>query len=287
MAPVFAPSTLSASALHRDLNARAFDYARKHSLLHEVAPGRNPSVLFGEDEQGRHGNFHPGSYRAILAHAGWRERLRKAHTASLRARARADWHWRELDCAASSDALLMNVFCHPHLQRSGRVAAMLGVTTSARPGFGLHPRLAMARNAVDTTEIDMEWGDLLVESKLTESDFQTARPSLLARYQGLESCFGLEDLPRTATGGFAGYQLIRGVLAAQALERSFCVLCDVRRIDLIAQWHAVLGAIRYAALRCRCKLLTWQELAGAVPATLQLFLAEKYGIVPITGIQAA
>jgi hypothetical protein len=31
-------------------------------------------------------------------------------------------------------------------------------------------------------------------------------------------------------------------------------------------------------LRCRLKLLTWQELAGVVPLELREFLREKYGI---------
>jgi hypothetical protein len=31
-------------------------------------------------------------------------------------------------------------------------------------------------------------------------------------------------------------------------------------------------------LRCRLKLLTWQELASNLPGDLQLFLADKYGI---------
>ena len=270
----------TASALHRDLNARALCYAREHALLHEISSGRNGSVLFGADDQGRHGNFHPVSYRAILRCEPWRERLDKVHTAHRRARPRADWHWRELDCAASSDALLMNVFCHPLTLRSPRIASLLGVSVADRPCFGLHPRLAMARDAVDTTEIDMAWGELLLESKLTESDFQIARPALLTRYRGLEDCFDMEALPRSSAGGYLGYQLLRGVLAAQKLDRSFCVLCDGRRADLVAQWHAVTRAVRFAALRCRCKLLTWQELAGALPDTLQRFLAEKYGIEP-------
>jgi hypothetical protein len=45
-------------------------------------------------------------------------------------------------------------------------------------------------------------------------------------------------------------------------------------------WYQVLRAVRPAELRCRLKLLTWQELAAVVPADLQRFLAEKYGITP-------
>jgi hypothetical protein len=38
--------------------------------------------------------------------------------------------------------------------------------------------------------------------------------------------------------------------------------------------------VRPYDLRCRLKLLTWQELAKAVPCDLQDFLEVKYGIVP-------
>ena len=271
--------TCSGGALHRNLNARAAVYAVQHGLLHELTVGRAPSVIFGQDEAGRHGNFHPESYRAICADEDWRMRLSKAHTAGPRSRPRADWHWRELDCAASSDALLMNIFCHPRVFASGKVAALLGTDHGSRPRFGVHPRLTRERGLIDTTEIDMVLGDLLVEAKLTESGFQTARPALLDRFPDWREVFDEEQLPRTAGGAIACYQLLRGVLAAHEAGGSFCVLCDARRGDLISQWYAVLCAVRSSALRCRLKLLTWQELAACLPPTLRQFLADKYGIV--------
>ncbi len=274
------PYAVSASALHKDLNHRALLYAREHALLHDLTPGTHPSILFGEDERRHHGNFHPASYRAILAKPEWRERLLKVHTAHKRSRPRADWAWRELDCASSSDALLMNIFCHPQVLRSAKVAALLHCGVAQPPRFGVHPRLRMEHDRVDTTELDMEWGDLLVESKLTDSDFQMARPALLARYLEFADVFAPETLPRTADGSYAGYQLVRGVLAAAALDRSFCVMCDARRLDLMRIWQEVISAVRSAALRCRCKPLTWQELAGALPGSLRQFLAAKYGITP-------
>ncbi len=271
--------TCSARALHRDLNARAAIHAAKHGLLHDFTTGRAPSVIFGQDEEGRHGNFHPESYRAICADEDWRERLSKAHTAGPRSRPRADWHWRELDCAASSDALLMNIFCYPRVFASGRVATLLGVAQGSRPRFGVHPRLTRERDLIDTTEIDMALDDLFVEAKLTESGFQIARSTLLDRFPGWQEVFDPEQLPLAPNGSIACYQLLRGVLAAHEAGGSFCVLCDARRGDLIGQWYAVLCAVRSAALRCRLKLLTWQELAACLPRTLQQFLAEKYGIV--------
>ncbi len=260
----------------------AYDFARAHALLHDILPGRNASVVFGEDAEQQHGNFHPASYHAILESAEWRMRLAKAHTASRRARPRADWSWRALDCAASSDALMMNIFCYPGIAASTQLRGLLGMDEGARPRFGVHPRLPLQKSLFDTTEIDMELGELLVESKLTEKDFQVARPALLARYVGVDRVLDAEALPRTVAGDYMGYQLVRGVLAAEQMGRSFCVLCDERRADLMEIWARVQAAVRTADLRSRCKLLTWQELAGAVPRELQVFLADKYGILPRT-----
>jgi len=36
--------------------------------------------------------------------------------------------------------------------------------------------------------------------------------------------------------------------------------------------------VKLHELRLRCKVLTWQELAQVLPARLQAFLEEKYGI---------
>jgi hypothetical protein len=47
----------------------------------------------------------------------------------------------------------------------------------------------------DNTEIDMRVGDLLVEAKLTESDFQSAKASLVTRYRDIDSVFDLSELP--------------------------------------------------------------------------------------------
>ena len=79
--------------------------------------------------------------------------------------------------------------------------------------------------------------------------------------------------------GYAGYQLIRNVLAAYAEGCSFCVLHVDRRPDLREAWYEVLAAVRPAELRVRLSVLTWQELAEYLPEELQEFLDWKYGIV--------
>jgi hypothetical protein len=272
-----------AISLRAELSLRSLRFAAARGLHHENTDGNTPAIIFSRDDGGKHGNFHPLSYRAICQNPQWMRRLGKVHTASKRMRARADWQWKELDCANSSDALLMNIFCYPGVSGSAKIRRMLGLEDGAAPEFGFKPRTPLHSGKRDNTEIDMRIGDLLLEAKLTESGFQTARPELIARYRDLECAFDVEDLPMH-DGRYLGYQLVRGVLAACATESSFCVCCDARRPVLVEMWYRVLRSVRPAELRCRLKLLTWQELASTIPCDLQDFLAEKYGITPADGV---
>jgi hypothetical protein len=79
--------------------------------------------------------------------------LRKVHTASKRSRIRADWQWKELDCANSSDALLMNIFCHPKVMTSTGVQGMLGIEANAAAEFGFKPCTPLYVSRRDNTEI--------------------------------------------------------------------------------------------------------------------------------------
>jgi hypothetical protein len=330
----------SASLLRRDLRARATHLALTQNSLHDLSTGSDPAVIFGRDEQGRHGNFHPASYTNICANPAWLLRLTKVHTASRRSRARKDWQWMELDSCNSSDALLMNIFCHPKVfdghSLASAVARLLNVDPVTEPRFGINPsvplnrvRKARARrstivnrnsgtdssvgsNLTDRTEIDLQLGNLFLEAKLTESNFQTAKSGLIERYRDLETVFDITRLPRrilhtpashppvedysqleelteslTASPPTSksksrtvidAYQLIRNVLAANAAEASFCVLCDARRHDLIETWYSILSAVHSPTFATRLKLLTWQELSTALPKDLQQFLDAKYGI---------
>lgn len=265
-------------SLRTELSLRGMRFAAAHGLAYERTDGEVPSIIFARSEDGRHGNFQPQAYQAICGRPEWKRRLGKVHTAHKRVRARADWQWMELDCANSSDALLMNVFCHPGVMECADVRATLGVAVDAVPEFGVKPRTPLQGGKRDNTEIDMRVGDLLVEAKLTESDFQSAKMALVERYRDMEEVFDVDELPMRG-GRVIGYQLIRGTLAAYASGCSFCVLCDARRPELVETWYAVMRAVRSFELRCRLKLLTWQELAYVVPSELREFLAEKYGIV--------
>lgn len=265
--------------LRAELSVRSLKWALEHGFLHERTDGAIPSILFGREEGGRHGNFHPASYQRICSIPAWSKRLEKVHTAYRRARVRANWSWKELDCSNSSDALLMNVFCYPGLTDVPRVRALLGNDPSASPEFGYKPRTPLSNGRRDNTEIDMRLGGLLLEAKLTACDFQVGDRRLVERYCNFDIIFDITQLP-FRNGKHLGYQLIRGALAAYASGGNFCVLCDACRVDLQERWYSILRAVRLSDLRCRLKLLTWQELATAVPFDLQEFLETKYGIVP-------
>ena len=51
--------------------------------------------------------------------------------------------------------------------------------------FGFRARVPLANGHSDRTEVDMKLGSLLVESKLTESDFQSQAADLVESYRDL------------------------------------------------------------------------------------------------------
>jgi hypothetical protein len=266
-----------AAALRQEIIARNQKIAALNQSVHELSDGDLPNVIYGADAKGQHGNFYPASYRNICANPQWARRLAKAHPGSRRVIPRSAWRWRELDCANSSDALLMNVFCYQPTLRNRELCSMLGVAPGQQLEFGFKPGVPLSSGKTDRTEIDLKFGDLLVEAKLTETDFQTAPAWLIERYRDTAEVFDIQALG-ISEGVVRNYQLIRGVLAAHAADARFCVLCDARRPDLIDDWHSVMLRVKCYSLRCRLQLLTWQELTAVLPKTLQRFLAVKYGV---------
>lgn len=289
-----ASSAYYASLLRQELQARNAAFAAKHGLAHQLSYGEAPVVCY-EPNEAEHGNFLRASYVAILKNKEWAKRLRKVHTSGRSNLPRNDrGFWAELDSCNSSDALLMNVFCCPGVCSDSRVLAVLGVTLQTKgPStraealarddkeieFGFRARVPLSDGKADRTEVDLRIGDLLVEAKLTEADFQSREQKFVGAYRDFEEVFARRELPQTKER-YLSYQLIRNVLAAQALGCSFCVLHDERRPDMREAWYAVMRCVKSHELRTRCKVLTWQELAGSLPKKLQEFLEEKYGIVP-------
>ncbi len=145
--------------------------------------------------------------------------------------------------------------------------------------FGYRPGVPLSNGRRDCSKIDLRLGDFLVEAKLTGYDFQTAPRRLIERYRDIEAVFNVDQLD-VHNGVVRSYQLIRNVLAVHAApgQRFCCVICDASRQDLVDAWHRVMMAVKTYDLRCRMQILTWQELAAALPMTLRAFLEEKYGV---------
>lgn len=311
-------SSFYVSQLRRELCLRNRQYAR--GRLHVESYGSQPVIVYAP-ENVRHGNFYDAAYATITAHSEWMKRFNKVH-AQGRALPKPTndtaRKWRELDSSMSSDALLMNIFCTPGVVESLSVRNALVVHTDEAPLFGWKARVPLKSGLLDRTEVDMRWGSLLVEAKLTESDFQSRKASIVEAYRDIDEVFDRELLPRQqipagrrkeavefpedysqeweesappefespsrtvpppTESAYSSYQLIRNVLAAYAQGCSFSVVHDERRPDLREAWFQVMAAVKSAEMRVRLKVLTWQELAAFLPVELQNFLDLKYGIV--------
>ena len=275
------------TTLRHELSARNQQYAQRTNLPNLESRGQPPVICYLPTDDGRaHGTFLPETYRAILKNKNWARRLTKAHTSAREALPRIGRRWCELDSSNSSDALLMNIFCFPGILTLPGLPQLLGMEMelpgdgpTAAVQFGVKGRVPLRDSGTDRTEVDMQVGDLLVEAKLTESDFQTAPVARVENYRDLSEVFDPELLPR-AGDHYVSYQLIRNVLAAHANQCAFCVMLDARRPDLREAWYQIIRSTKILDLRLRCKLVTWQELAVELPRRLQIFLEEKYGIVP-------
>ena len=205
-----------AGSLRRELSRRAERYALKTGLPHCLSYGGSPTVCFESYGNSRHGNFLPATYKAILRNPNWRHRLQKVHSQGRTSLPPCkNGIRRELDACTSSDALLMNVFCYPGVFRNGRVGSTLDVKPLAILEFGFRARVPLANGKFDRTEVDLRLGDLLIEAKLTESDFQRSPKTAVRAYRDFNEVFDQEDLAQTERD-FLSYQLIRNVLAAHA-----------------------------------------------------------------------
>jgi hypothetical protein len=171
----------------------------------------------------------------------------------------------------------MNIFCYPGVLRRAALCSLLGIEPGIQPAYGFRPRIPLKNGGHDRSEVDLKLGNLLIEAKLTEGDFQTARCDLIHRYRDFDAVFDVGRLPMRKEK-YCSTQLIRGALAAHAHGASFAVVCDERRRDLIDDCFEVISAVLNAELRCRMSVVTWHELALAMPPKVRTFLVEKYGI---------
>ena len=192
-------TALFATHLRLELAARNRIYARGRA--HAESYGSAPVIVY-EPESERHGNFFDAAYEAMLDQPLWMRRFDKIHTQGARSLPRpaldTKRRWRELDSSMSSDALLMNTFCAPGVVESAALQRVLGVEAGAQPEFGWKAKVPLANGRFDRTEVDMRLGSLLVEAKLTESNFQCRSAAIVEAYRDFDAVFERELLPRAA-----------------------------------------------------------------------------------------
>jgi hypothetical protein len=114
----------------------ALAYAKEQGLDVDSSP--NSAVIFYKLASA----FYPESFDAIRKDTDWFARIQKPHQ-NLPGR-------KEMQSSNSSDALLMNIFCHPMILSWKGVADIFG-STSVAPIFGIKALVAKEGTNGDAT----------------------------------------------------------------------------------------------------------------------------------------
>lgn len=182
-----------AAQIRQELLLRNRRHARGRAHVESYG---NPSVVVYAPEDCRHGNFFDPAYSAIAANPQWMRRFDKVHASAAHTLPKAERRWRELDSCISSDALLMNIFCTPGVADSPALRSALGIEPEAEIILGWKARVPLGNGRFDRTEVDMRFGSLLVEAKLTEGDFQMRLAPFVEAYRDFDLVFDRDLLPR-------------------------------------------------------------------------------------------
>jgi len=253
---------MNAKSLKIELKHRAEAYAQEREIAVDSSP--KSATIFKNLSD----NFSSASSQAIEQREEWRDRLNKGHTQVPGAL--------EMQSSNSSDALLMNIFCYPKILKWKGVRDLLGVDENS-PHFGVSPLVEKDGTRKESTEIDMEIGDLFVEAKLTEADFVSKDIAKVSKYTHLATYFHIEQLPSDGKK-FTTYQIIRNLLAAIQHGKRHALFCDERRPDLVRSYFETVCCLKKAEHRSQCQVIFWQEIARRCGRDLADFLRQKYGI---------
>lgn len=228
--------------------------------------GKERKNAFIFDELGM--NFHDDSLKEIQDDSAWLERTRKKHT-------QINGIF-EMQSSNSSDALLMNIFCHPEIRiwEGPKKLLRIHIDKATKITFGWEPVLANEKRG-HKTEVDLKIGSRIFEAKLTEPDFQTAPAERVRGYEGFTDVFD-ESRLSMKKDRITNYQLIRNALVAYKYGLDLTVLLDSSRIDLIREIFKFIKAIKLDCIRDRIDFVTWQELNGKLGEDLDEYIYEKY-----------
>ena len=253
-----------------ELKSQLIELGKKYAVNNNLKYLLRKSALIFENE----GNFQKESFKNILKNDKWKKRLDKTHSHFEK-----EMNIRELDSSNSSDALLMNIFCHPDLNKWKSIKRLFNLSdaTEIKPIFGHKPRVKKDGGKPDETEIDMKLDKIYIEAKLTESDFTKKEKTIVESYDNFEKVFEKRYLEQNSNKYF-NYQLIRNILAANQKGVNFILLCDARRPDLVRDFYLTVRCVKNVSLRLRCNIILWQEVSKCVGGGLKPFLKEKYGL---------
>ncbi len=254
---------MNAASLRSLIRSHSIEYAKKNSLPYTEY---KTAIIFDNIAD----NFLPTSYDCIEKKKAWSERLNKRHSQVQNVC--------EMQSSNSSDALLMNIFCHPKIDSWKGIRKLFGVS-EINPEFGIKPELRLKSGQGDRTEIDLAFGNILVEAKLTETDFTQKSVSAVKNYIDVENIFHFNHLPNNGENIFH-YQIIRNIIASVQLNKRHILLCDDRRGNLIRNYYEVVKCIKDIGIRKNCGIIFWQDIFSKVGRELKQFLSEKYGIYP-------
>lgn len=262
--------------LRKQLTTLAKQYAdhedRKYGYNAGISKVPQSAIIF--DKTGD--NFTYEAWETIKNNPYYFSRTQKAHSSFDQTNPKE-----EMQSSNSSDALLMNIFCDRFMKTSKGLLKLLNVGDLGKLTFGYSPGVALMKNGVDKTEIDLYILDgdkkIFCESKLTETDFVFKPLSEFQRYKDFEAVFDSTKLPvyREFVGN---YQLVRNILAAYQFNASFYLFIDARRPDLAKSFYQTLRCVKDIDLRTRCEVFYWQDLAAVAYADLRHFLQEKYAL---------
>jgi hypothetical protein len=215
-------------------------------------------------------NFLNTTYENICKNPDWQKRTQKKHT-----------HFEdtlEMQSPNSSDAILMNIFCHPQFTNWIGPHKLLGIDKDEEIIFGWNPSFENEKKA-NSTEIDMKIGHRIFESKLTESSFTEKNLSVVEKYSDFYDVFDQQYLIKESKKGnkiVKNYQLIRNILTAYKYDLHFSVLLDSSRIDLIKEIMTVIKSLKKEELKNRVDFFTWQEVANTCGVELKKYMENKY-----------
>ena len=265
------------SQLKNELINLADNYGIKNYTTVYAHPAelKNSSVIFNDISY----SFQKDSWNVISGNPDYLARTKKTHPNTQTKEPAV----LEMQSSNSSDALAMNIFCHPSFKKWKGVTNLFEVDKISTIEFGFEAKVLKTYNTKieeDKTEVDLLINkNIISECKLTEEDFCVQLKSIVEQYSEFKNVFHTNKLLQDEAH-YKNYQLIRNILAANQDNAQFVLICDMRRPDLAQSFCKTIACIKdeYLDLRTNCKIIYWQDIAKVVGADLKNFLNEKYGI---------